>query len=74
MPHDFPIPCLILGSNPELVFPQSEVLLDWGSLVISDQVRLGGLVGYIVVPGAVQILNLISEITAEPGKVPSHVS
>jgi len=51
-------PCPILI----LVFPSRSYYLGIGVLsVILDQIRLGEMLGYIVVPGAVWILSLISE-------------
>ena len=42
-------------------------------LVTIDHTQLGVMLGYIVMLSAVQILSVISEETAAPGKVPSHV-
>src|SRR5882724_1013807 len=64
----FQSPCLILTSNPDTSFPPVRAIIRIGVLsVIFDQVRFRGLLGYIVIPGAVWILSLISEdnVTSE---------
>jgi len=49
-------------SDPDTGLPPVGAIIRIGVLsVILDQIRLGEMLGYIVVPGAVWILSLISE-------------
>ena len=49
-------------SDPDTSLPLVRAIIRIGVLlVISDQVQLRGLLGYIVVPNAAWILSLISE-------------
>src|SRR5882724_6954278 len=58
----FQSPCPILMSNPDTSLPLVGAIIRIGVLlVISDQVQLRGLLGYVVIPNAAWILSLISE-------------
>ena len=49
-------------SDPDTGLPPVGAIIRIGvPLAILDQVRLGEMLGYIVIPSAVQILSLISE-------------